>query len=235
MSKSKNPICIIGAMDSEIDEFLKHAHLTNEIAWNEFVLREASLLNYNVVIVKSGVGKVYAAMVCERLIDVYDPRAVIFTGVGGALNKELDIGDIVVSRDCIQHDLDAEALGFPRGEIPYTQHRVFTADRILRSYALSTEVDDKNIMEGRILTGDQFITKKEMNDHEYLIDELKGDSIDMEGGSIAQVCTINQIPFLIVRTMSDKANGDAVSDFNRFAQVVAKNSYLVVSTILNKI
>ncbi len=73
-----------------------------------------------------------------------------------------------------------------------------------------------------------------MNDHQYLVDELDGDAIEMEGGAIAQVCRLNNIPFLIVRTMSDKANGDAVADFNKFAQVVAKNSYLVVSTILNK-
>lgn len=235
MGISNDPICIIGAMDSEIDEFLKHAHITNEIVWNEFLFREASLLKHSVVIVKSGIGKVYAAMICERLIDEYNPRAVLFTGVGGALNKELEIGDIVVSKDSIQHDLDAEALGFPRGEIPYTKHRIFTADPALKSYALLTKIDDKNIMEGRILTGDQFITKKEMNDHKYLIDELKGDAIEMEGGAIAQVCSLNNIPFLVVRTMSDKANGDAVSDFNKFAQVVAKNSYLVVSNILKSI
>ena len=235
MNNSKQPICIIGAMDSEIDEFLKYAQVTNEIVWNEFVFREASISNHDVVIVKSGVGKVYASMVCERLIDEYNPRAVIFTGVGGALNTGLEIGDIVVSKDCIQHDIDAEALGFPRGEIPYSEHRIFTADPVLRSYALTTKICDKRIIEGRILTGDQFITKKEMNDHKYLVDELGGDAIEMEGGAIAQVCSLNNIPFLIVRTMSDKANGDAVSDFNKFSTVVAKNSSEVVSTILSKI
>ncbi len=234
MNRPTQPICIMGAMDSEIDEFLDNAQISNEIAWNEFTFTEAILLDRNVVIVKSGVGKVYAAMICERLVDEYNPRAVIFTGVGGALNRELEIGDIVVSKDCIQHDLDAEALGFRRGEIPYTEHRIFTADPLLKSYALSTKLEDKNIIEGRILTGDQFITKKAMNDHQYLVDELDGDAIEMEGGAIAQVCRLNNIPFLIVRTMSDKANGDAVADFNKFAQVVAKNSYLVVSTILNK-
>jgi len=170
MSKEDRPICIIGAMDSEIDEFLKHSKVLNEVAWSEFTFKEAKLLDKNVVIVKSGVGKVFAAMVCERLIDDFNPRAIIFTGVGGALNKELEIGDVVVSRDCIQHDLDAEALGFPRGEIPFTEHRIFLADEYLRKYALLTEIEGKKIIEGRILTGDQFITKKEMKDHKYLID-----------------------------------------------------------------
>jgi len=140
-----------------------------------------------------------------------------------------------VSRDCIQHDLDAEALGFPRGEIPFTEYRVFSADEILRSYALLTKIRGKKILEGRILTGDQFITKKEMKDHKYLIEELKGDAIEMEGGSIAQVCTINKIPFLIIRTISDRVNGDSVQDFNKFAGVVAKNSFEVVSSIIKNI
>ncbi len=235
MAQHTQPICIIGAMDSETDEFLSHAQLTNEISWNEFVFHEALLFGKNVVITKSGIGKVYAAMVCERLIDEFNPSAVIFTGLGGALNRDLEIGDIVVSKDCIQHDLDAEALGFQRGEIPYTEHRVFPADSRLLELALSTKIEDNKIISGRILTGDQFITKREMKDHQYLMDELKGDAIEMEGGAVAQVCTLNEIPFLIVRTMSDKANGDAVSDFNKFAEVVAKNSYLVISHILNNI
>jgi len=228
-------ICIIGAMDAEIEQFLKHAQVTNEIVWNEFIFREAKLFNRDVVIVKSGVGKVYAAMICERLIDEFNPKAVIFTGVGGALNHKLQIGDVVISNDCIQHDLDAEALGFPRGEIPYNEHKIFLADTNLKRYALSTVINGKKVLEGRILTGDQFITKKEMKDHEYLVGELKGDAIEMEGGAIAQVCTVNRIPFLIVRTMSDKANGEAVKDFNQFAVVVAENSYLVVSSILKNI
>ena len=232
MTKHAQPICIIGAMDTEIDEFKKYAQISNEIAWSEFTFRKARLLDKNIVMVKSGVGKVYAAMVCERLIDEFNPRAVIFTGVGGALNKDLEIGDVVVSRDCIQHDLDAEALGFPRGEIPFTEHRIFLADPELKKLAFLTKLNGNKIIEGRILTGDQFITKKEMKDHKYLIEELKGDAIDMEGGSIAQVCSINKIPFVIVRTMSDRANGDAVQDFNEFAKEVAINSYQVVSNIL---
>ena len=87
MTKHAQPICIIGAMDTEIDEFQEHAQVSNEIAWSEFIFREAKLLDKNIVIVKSGIGKVYAAMVCERLIDEFNPRAVIFTGVGGHSTK----------------------------------------------------------------------------------------------------------------------------------------------------
>lgn len=234
MNKHKKPIGIIGSMDPEIERYLESSEVLQNISWNEFTFRRAELFGQKTVIVKSGIGKVFAAMVCERLIDEFDPQAVIFTGVAGALNKGLDIGDVVLSKSCIQHDIDAQALGFMRGAIPYTEHRVFEADENLLSIARQTRLRGKKIIEGRILTGDQFITKKDMRDHEYLIDELKGDAIEMEGGSIAQVCTLNKVPFLIVRTVSDKADGTAVEDFNKFLPVVARNSFNVVKNILLK-
>lgn len=235
MSRPKRPIGIIGAMDEEIRKLLSHSKVTREIPWNFATFTLAELEGQRVVIVKSGVGKVLAAMICERLIDEFDPSAVIFTGAAGALSIQLEIGDVVVSTDCIQHDIDAQALGFMRGTIPYTEHRVFTADKNLRDLALRTRLRANKVIAGRILTGDQFITKHEMKDHMYLIDELKGDAIEMEGGAVAQVCVLNKVPFLVVRTISDKADGTAAADFNKFLPTVAKNSYSVVRTVLKNI
>ena len=235
MCKRKRPVGIIGAMDEEVGELLKHSRVKSEVPWNVVKFTLAEFESQKVVIAKSGVGKVFAAMICERLIDEFNPKAVIFTGVAGALNKDLDIGDVVVSTDCIQHDIDAQALGFVRGEIPYSEHRVFTADKNLRDYALDTRLSGNKVMPGRILTGDQFITKHEMKEHEYLIDELKGDAIEMEGGAVAQVCELNSVSFLVVRTVSDKADGTAAADFNEFMPKVAKNSYSVVRTVLKKL
>ena len=232
MTQNYQPIGVIGSMDVEIEEYMKEATDCRTRHWNDFIFNEVKLFGKDAVIVKSGVGKVFAAMVCERLIDEYNPQAIIFTGVAGALNRDLEIGDVVISKDCIQHDIDVQALGFSRGTIPYTEYRVFTADERLRKLALSAELEHNKIIEGRILTGDQFLTKKETADHKYLVEELKGDAIEMEGGAIAQVCTLNGIPFLIIRTVSDKADGTAVEDFNRFLPVVAKNSLTVVKTIL---
>jgi 5'-methylthioadenosine/S-adenosylhomocysteine nucleosidase len=219
-------------MDVEIKHYLENAEIKRETNWNGITFHESRLFDKDTVIVKSGVGKVFAAMVCERLIDEYNPRAVVFTGVAGALNRDLDIGDVVLSKSCIQQDLDAEALGFPRGEIPYTHLREFKADETLLRIAGGTKLRGRKVIPGRILTGDQFITKKEMSEHKYLIDELRGDAIEMEGGSIAQVCTLNEIPFIIVRTVSDKADGTAAADFNKFLPVVARNSFNVVMNLL---
>ena len=232
MTTIKEPICIIGAMDSEINEFLRHTDIARVTHWNEFVFVEGKLCDRHIVVVKSGAGKVFAAMVSEKLIDTFGPKAVLYTGVGGALNPNLEIGDVVVSKDCIQHDVDAEALGFQRGQILFTDYRVFESDKNLLDTALATELDGHKVISGRILTGDQFITKKEMKDHKYLTEELHGDAVEMEGGAIAQVCTINQIPFLIIRTMADKADGEAADDFESFTGVVAKNSFEVARNIL---
>ena len=232
MTTINEPICIIGAMDSEINEFLSHTDISKITHWNDFVFVEGRLCDREIVVVKSGAGKVFAAMVSEKLIDTFGPKAVLFTGVGGALNPILEIGDVVVSKDCIQHDFDAEALGFPRGQILFTDYRVFESDKNLMDTALETELDGHKVIAGRILTGDQFITKKEMKDHRYLTEELHGDAVEMEGGAIAQVCTINKIPFLIIRTMADKADGEAADDFESFSSVVASNSFHVARNIL---
>lgn len=223
---------IMGALDVEIEEYLKYLDNHRKKNWKEFIFHEGVFCKKNVVIVKSGVGKVFSAIVTQRMIDVYNPQAIIFTGVAGALNKNLRIGDVVVSKDCIQHDVNAEELGFSRGTIPYTKYKIFKADKTLKSLALSTRLPDK-IYEGRILTGDQFLTKKELPQYKYLIEELKGDAIEMEGASVAQVCTINKIPFLIIRTISDSADGKAAEGFNKFLTVITKNSFTILSHILS--
>lgn len=232
MDDTKEFIGIIGSMDSEVEKYLQEAKTNQTIHWNSFQFHEAQLFVKNVVIVKSGVGKVFAAMVCERLIDEYKMKALIFTGVAGALDRDLNIGDVVISSDCIQYDMDVEALGFSRGTIPYTNYRIFVADPTLRKLAMSAKLERNKIVECRILTGDQFLTKKETDEDAYLTRELKGCAVEMEGGAVGQVCTLSQIPFLIVRTISDKADGTALEDFTKFLPIVAQNSFEIVKTIL---
>lgn len=227
----KDTTLILGAMDIEIQEYLKHITQLKIIEWHGFSIYSGILNNRHVIIAKSGVGKVFAAMLSQHLIDAYAPNRVIFTGVAGALNPAYNIGDVVISTDCIHHDLDATALGIPRGAIPYTDYRFFEADPDLRKAAINARIKHK-IYEGRILTGDQFITGSKLNSFNYLTDELKGDAIEMEGAAVAQVCTINTIPFLVVRTISDLANQHASVDFNNLLPEIANNSYLIASHIL---
>ena len=223
-------------MDAEIKEYIRHLSDRKDIYWKAFKFYTGKINNKKVVVVKSGVGKVFAAMICQKLIDKFNIDKILFTGVAGSLNKKLNILDVVVAEDCVQHDMDAIALGFKRGQIPYTKYRIFKSSEELKKIALRTTLDgNKKIIKGRILTGDQFFSGIGRLKHGYLKRELGGMAIEMEGASVAQVCTVNRIPFLIIRSISDKADGKAADNFNSFLKSSAKNSFKVVSHILNNI
>jgi adenosylhomocysteine nucleosidase len=114
----------------------------------------------------------------------------------------------------------------------YTEWSAFPADSGLVRLALAARADGHRIREGRILTGDQFMNRDELNHHRHLLEELNGDAVEMEGGALAQVAAVNRLPYVVVRTLSDRADGDAVHDFTRFLPVVARNSFAVVRAIL---
>ncbi len=230
---TKSLFAIIGAMDAEIGEYLRHIEDQDVRRWHDFTFYEGTLHKTPVVVVKSGIGKVFASMITQHLIDFYTPAHVLFTGVAGALNPDYGIGDVVISRDCVQHDMEVSALGFERGRIPYTDYKIFKADPKLAELAKQADVDHP-IHSGRILTGDQFFTRKKLHESAYLTEELNGDAIEMEGAAVGQVCSLNKVPFLIVRTISDKADEEASVNFNEFLPVVARNSYSIVDHILSK-
>ena len=228
-------IGLIGAMDDEIKMYKEHLTERKEVTYKAMAFYIGKLQEKDVVVVKSGVGKVFAAMICQYLIDRFKVNMVLFTGVGGSLNPALEIGDVVVSVDSVHHDFDAVALGFPRGNISYTDYRFFKAEKKLVDLALKAKVGQHKVIAGRILTGDQFLTHKEKQEYKYLTEELKGDCVEMEGAAVAQVCVINEIPHLIVRTISDKADGTAVEDYNKFTPMVAHNSFKIVEWVLEHV
>ena len=231
----KRPLIILGAMDEEISAFLQEAHIENELKWMDFTFYSCQLAERNIVIAKCGVGKVLAAMVTQKMIDLYTPSAIIFTGIAGALSSQLDIGDILVAQDSIQHDIDAIFLNFKRGEIPYTPYRFIKCDQNLISAALSYKSDKHKVLKGRVLTGDQFIADKHSPEKHYLTEELMGDCVEMEGSSVGLVATINQIPHIIIRTISDKADIEAKINFREFLKEASENSLKIVRHIIEKI
>jgi adenosylhomocysteine nucleosidase/adenosylhomocysteine/aminodeoxyfutalosine nucleosidase len=227
-------IAIFGAMDGEIAEFIGSLERKNEEKWIDFVFHTGMLEDREVVVTKSGVGKTLAAMAAQRVIDVYKPRAIFFTGLAGGISDRLEIGDTLVAEDCIQHDIDATALGFKRGEIPYSPYRVLSCDKALVDAASFCIPEEGKTVRGRVLTGDQFITKRDLASHRYLLDELKGDAVDMEGASIGLVAAVNKIPFVIIRTISDKADSNAKVDFHSFLPKASRNSLLFVRHVLRR-
>jgi len=234
MEVNNKIIGIIGALDEEINEYL--THLTNSVKkdLSDFIFYEGILNDKKVVITKSGVGKVFAAMTAQKLIDTYNPSIVIFTGIAGALNIDFQIGDVVIANDCMQYDLDVTALGFSIGTIPYTEYRIFETDKDLKELALSAQIQHR-IHQGRILTGDQFITAKDAEKFRFLQEELKGDAVEMEGASVGEVCTINKIPLIIIRTISDKADHSAIVSFNNFLPQASQTNFKIVNHIIKNI
>ncbi|MFD0869775.1 5'-methylthioadenosine/S-adenosylhomocysteine nucleosidase [Chlamydia abortus] len=226
---------LIGAMEEEIERF--HGGMENVVTEERAGIRFASgqFAGMPVVVCKSGVGKVNAAVCTQILIDRYEVDAVVFTGVAGAVNPALNIGDIVVSTECIQHDVDVTALGFERGIIPYQDNSIYQADEKLRQLALdcANELFPGRTVSGRILSGDQFIADRSLV--RELHETMDGACTEMEGASVAQVCEMNKIPFVVIRSMSDKADGSAHVNFTEFTRLAADHSYQIVEKLVSRL
>lgn len=228
-------IVILGAMDSEIDEFLSALEAGQVIHWNGFTQHRGRLLGHDVLISKSGVGKVMAAMVTQHLIQTYQPSAVLFTGLAGSLRSHIDVGDTLLAVDLVQHDLETSGLGLPRGQVPFSDYRFLASDPILLAVAAGFVPLRGVVHQGRICTGDQFITYREDSSHDYLTGELAGDGVEMEGASVALVCRVNDVPFLVARTISDRADGSAPVNFAAFLPQASRNSLALVQYLLPRL
>lgn len=223
-----NKIGLIGAMAEEIERI--EERLVDETVTEKAGIRfkEGLFCGKPVVLCKSGVGKVNAAVCTQLLIDRFAVDAIIFTGVAGALDPSLDIGDIVISTDCQQHDMDASPLGFARGTIPFADTSVFAADPALVALAAdaSAALAQGRTLQGRVLSGDQFIADRDTV--KLLHEQLGGACTEMEGSAVAQVCAMNGVPFVVIRSMSDKADGSAHANFSEFAVQSADRSFRIV-------
>lgn len=226
---------IIGAMDVEVASLKEAADIakTTTIAGMEFC--EGRLGEKNVVIVKCGMGKVNAGICAHTLIHDFGCEAIINTGVAGSLDAEIDIGDIVVSTDAVQHDYDVEAIGFQKGEIPYTGLYAFPADETLRAAAVDAvknATPDVHVFEGRVCSGDQFISTKEQKDR--ITNDFGGMCCEMEGAAIAQTCYLNHTPYVVIRAISDKVDETEFEDYTDFeAKAAARCAKIVQYMVEN--
>ena len=210
-------IGIIGAMASEVDSLKETMHVTRRETKAGMEFCEGTFGTMKVVVVQSGIGKVHAAICAQILVDDFAVTHIINTGVVGSLNNKLDIGDILISVDAVQHDFTVEAIGFKKGEIPYTGQVAFAADEELRQKAVQaarTVLPQVSAVEGRVCSGDQFISSQEAKDR--IVSEFDGDCVEMEGAAVAQVCYVNKIPFVILRAVSDKADESSHVSFEEF-------------------
>ena len=207
-----NKIGIIGAMDVEINIFCEEMEKNGSLKKTEcgnLVFNEGKLCGKNVVVVKSGIGKVNAALCAQRLILQFGVEKIINTGIAGAIQENLHIHDMVVSTDAVYHDMDATAFGYEPTEIPQMHTSAFDADEKMiaaaeKAFAQSESAKKYKLIRGRIASGDQFISYAEQKEH---IEEICSPAcVEMEGAAIAHACFLNQVPFVILRCISDNAD-----------------------------
>ena len=229
-------IGIIGAMHDEV-ELLQEEMQAEEIVEKAGMLfHKGVLCGKEVVVVQSGIGKVNAALCAQILVDVFEVDTLINTGIAGSLDAQIDIGDMVISTDAVQHDVDTTVFGDPYGQIPNMDTFSFPADEKLVKLAKQVNEEanpDIQTFTGRIVSGDQFIASNEKI--KWLRDTFNAYCTEMEGASVAHVCYTLNVPFVIIRAISDKANHEANVDYGEFVKVAAKNSKTIVEGILRKI
>ncbi|MBE5944139.1 MAG: 5'-methylthioadenosine/adenosylhomocysteine nucleosidase [Lachnospiraceae bacterium] len=224
---------IIGAMDEEVSklkEVMEGVEITTKASMDFY---KGTMGGKEVVVVRSGIGKVNAGICTQILVDCYGVDAVINTGIAGSLNPSIDIGDIVLSIDALQHDMDATGFGYEPGVIPRMDTSCFVADEKLRILAKSSceKVNpDIKVFEGRVVSGDQFISDKSKKN--YIEEKFKGYCTEMEGAAIAQAAYLNGIPFLIIRAISDKADDSATVDYPTFEAKAIENSVRLVKEMV---
>lgn len=226
-------IGIIGAMDLEVEHLKGEMQISRIVDKAGMEFYTGTLEGVDVVIVRSGIGKVNAGLCAQILADVFQVTHIINTGVAGSLNAKLDIGDILISRDALYHDVDVRIFGYQLGEVPQMGCREFKADKAMIEAAVSSckEVNpDIHVEVGRILSGDQFISDKAKK--ETLIADFQGDCTEMEGAAIAHSAYLNKIPFVIIRAISDKADDSAEMDYPTFEREAAKHSAKLVEHMI---
>ena len=227
-------IGIIGAMDVEIAELKeKMTGLTvHHHTGMEFY--EGMLEGVQVVVVQCGVGKVNAAMCTQVLCDRFEVTHVVNTGVAGSLCAELDIGDLVISRDAMYHDFDCSVINpnYCVGQVPGMSVLAYPADEMLMqaAYASAEEQNSGHNRMGRVASGDQFICNKQQK--EYIIAHTGALCTEMEGAAIAHTAWRNGVPFVVIRAISDKADDSAEMDYPTFEQIAARRCAAVTQGML---
>lgn len=227
---------IIGAMEVEVSklkEMLQGTETKNK-AGMTFV--SGSLNGKPVVVVRSGIGKVNASICTQILADEYKVNYIINTGVAGSLHNEINIGDIVLSKDALQHDMDATGFGYAVGVIPQMEKSIFEADERLIQIAekcIKEDITDINAFVGRVVSGDQFISDK--GKKKWIVDNFQGYCTEMEGAAIAQAAYLNNIPFLIIRAISDKADDSATEDYPTFEAKAAQHCVKLLCEMVKEI
>ena len=215
-------IAIMGAMPEEIEPLLAKVENVKKIEYANNSYYEATYKGKELVIAYSKIGKVFASLTATILLEKFACDTLLFSGVAGAISPDLNIGDLIIADGLCQHDLDIVAFGHPYGYVPEGEVCIPT-DVNLRNIAKEVaKKRDLTLKEGVIATGDQFVANSERK--EWILNTFNADALEMEGASVAVICNALNVPFFVLRAISDTANDDAGVDFDEFMVGSAKIS-----------
>ena len=226
-------IGIIGAMADEVALLQKEMQVEEIVERAGMRFHRGNLCGKEVVVVQSGIGKVNAALCAQILVDIFKVDTLMNTGIAGSLDAQINIGDMVISTDAVQHDVDATTFGDPLGQVPNMDTFSFPADEKLVELAkrVNEEVNpDIQTFTGRIVSGDQFISSQEAKEH--LVNTFHAKCTEMEGAAIAHAAYLNQVSCVIIRAISDKADNSAEMDYPAFEQMAILHSVRLVRGFL---
>lgn len=230
-------IGVIGAMESEIDHLRAEMKSPVVETFAGLTFYRAEIGKNELVLVRSGVGKVNAARTAQVLIDRYAPDYLINTGIAGGLGDGLHVGDFVIGKELVQHDFDLTGFGYPKGVVPgfgdgKSPFR-FQADTGLVDAFINSALQyltEKSVRKGCVASGDVFVADAEMKGQ--IKRDFSADAVEMEGAAIAQVAVANGVPFVVVRAISDLADGTACASFETFEQETAVLSAKIVKSCI---
>ncbi|MBU3015738.1 5'-methylthioadenosine/adenosylhomocysteine nucleosidase [Poseidonibacter lekithochrous] len=226
-------LAIMGAMEEEIEPLLSHFTNVNVVEFANNKYYEVNYKGLDIVIAYSKIGKVFASLTATTMCEKFGCDTLLFSGVAGAINPELKIGDLIIADKLCQHDLDITAFGHPNGFVPGGSVFVETS-KDLRKVAIEVAKENNlKVIEGTIATGDQFVHSTERKD--FIESTFKADALEMEGASVAVVCDALNVPFFILRAISDSADMDAGFDFDEFLKSSAVNSANYLIKIVEKL
>ena len=229
-------IGIIGAMEEEVAILKQEMDIEETVEYASMQFCIGVLCGKNVVIVRSGIGKVNAAICAQILADKFDVKVLINTGVAGSLDAAIDIGDMVISTDLVEHDMDTTIFGDPLGQVPRMDTFSFPAEQILIENAVVANEEanpDIKTFTGRIVSGDQVVSSSEVK--EKLVNNIQAKCSEMEGAAIAHAAYLNKISCVIIRAISDKADNSATMDYPTFEKQAIEHSVRLVRNLLPRI
>lgn len=229
-----NKYGIIAAMKEEMQEIKKIMQEIEEIKIKELIFFKGKINNNIIILVEAGIGKVNAARVTQLMIDKFEIERIINVGSAGSANNELKIGDIVIGKRLVQHDFDITAFGHPKGFITNIGQYVESDSELISKMEqtiLKLSQNEFKIKIGTIASGDIFCTEPKMK--EKIRTKFNADAIEMEGAAIAQVCKLNEIPFIVIRSISDNPDGKNEITFDQFLEKASKRCAEIINKFLN--